>query len=146
MELTTYVCHKKVQAFKIHEVRWHLPGATLYDSGGFGWAVTGNWVERHKPKLPADLTDGYFVRYEDGYESWSPAEAFEKGYAVITPATLEERSLLILLEAIGTHTGPEKIMHFDLVNECLIGIGDDHTARILIDAEVLDVLRKRVHG
>lgn len=23
---------------------------------------------------------GYLVRYEDGYESWSPAEAFEKAY------------------------------------------------------------------
>jgi hypothetical protein len=145
MELTTYVCHKKVQAFKIHEVKWHLPGATLYDSGGFGWAVTDDWLQRHtNPNDP--LTSGYFVRYEDGYESWSPAEAFEKGYAFITPASLEERSLLILLEHFGTHTGPEKIMHFDLVNECLIGIGDDHTARILIDPEGLDVLRKRVHG
>ncbi len=24
--------------------------------------------------------DGYKVIYEDGYESWSPKEAFEKGY------------------------------------------------------------------
>lgn len=26
---------------------------------------------------------GYYVVYEDGYESWSPAEAFEKGYTLI---------------------------------------------------------------
>ena len=24
--------------------------------------------------------DGYFVKYQDGYESWSPAEPFEKAY------------------------------------------------------------------
>lgn len=23
---------------------------------------------------------GYYVRYADGYESWSPAQAFEEGY------------------------------------------------------------------
>lgn len=23
---------------------------------------------------------GYYVRYQDGYESWSPAKAFEEGY------------------------------------------------------------------
>jgi len=26
---------------------------------------------------------GYYVRYPDGYESWSPAEAFEDGYSLI---------------------------------------------------------------
>lgn len=26
---------------------------------------------------------GYFVLYEDGFQSWSPAEAFEKGYSLI---------------------------------------------------------------
>lgn len=25
---------------------------------------------------------GYYVRYEDGYESWSPADVFEKAYKV----------------------------------------------------------------
>ena len=26
---------------------------------------------------------GYYVRYPDGYESWSPAEAFEEGYTLV---------------------------------------------------------------
>ena len=26
---------------------------------------------------------GYYVRYPDGYESWSPAEAFEDGYTLV---------------------------------------------------------------
>jgi len=28
----------------------------------------------------AEEQEGYFVLYEDGYESWSPKDAFEKGY------------------------------------------------------------------
>ena len=27
--------------------------------------------------------DGYKVVYEDGYESWSPKDVFEKGYILI---------------------------------------------------------------
>ena len=30
-----------------------------------------------------DETDGYFVKYEDGYESWSPKSTFEKGYELV---------------------------------------------------------------
>lgn len=26
---------------------------------------------------------GYYVRYEDGFESWSPAKAFEEGYTKV---------------------------------------------------------------
>ena len=28
--------------------------------------------------------EGYYVVYEDGYESWSPREAFENGYSEIS--------------------------------------------------------------
>lgn len=38
-------------------------------------AVTEEWMSRHKPKL-----GGYYVVYEDGYTSYSPAGAFEGGY------------------------------------------------------------------
>ena len=33
--------------------------------------------------------DGYKVRYEDGYESWSPIGAFELAYREITPREKE---------------------------------------------------------
>lgn len=33
----------------------------------------------------AVLAGGYYVRYPDGYTSWSPADAFEHGYTAITP-------------------------------------------------------------
>jgi len=37
--------------------------------------VTQAWFERHRPQV-----GGYFVRYSDDYESYSPADSFEKGY------------------------------------------------------------------
>lgn len=40
--------------------------------------VAAEYVEKHKPTV-----GGYYVRYADGYESYSPAEAFEGGYTRI---------------------------------------------------------------
>ena len=37
------------------------------------------------PKADAKIGDeGYKVRYEEGYESWSPKEVFEKGYVSLS--------------------------------------------------------------
>ena len=36
------------------------------------------YMNKHKPEV-----GGYYLRYEDGYESWSPAKAFEDGYSLI---------------------------------------------------------------
>ena len=36
------------------------------------------YVEKHAPRV-----GGYFVRYDDGYESFSPAAAFEGGYTSV---------------------------------------------------------------
>ena len=32
------------------------------------------------PREDEENKDGYYVRYKDGYESWSPAEPFDKAY------------------------------------------------------------------
>lgn len=37
--------------------------------------VSIDYFKKHSPK-----SGGYYVLYEDGYESFSPADAFEKGY------------------------------------------------------------------
>lgn len=37
--------------------------------------VPADYVAKHNPQA-----DGYFVQYEDGYKSYSPAQAFENGY------------------------------------------------------------------
>ncbi len=87
-EIPTYVCHKHVQAFKIgiidldEDVAKRLDrdttgGAALLSSDVLGPAVTVDiaFMRRCNPKV-----GGYYVRYEDGYESYSPAKAFEEGY------------------------------------------------------------------
>lgn len=78
-----YKCHKEVSALKILEVREPdpsdpraliVPEDTLYDP----FWVDVQYVEKHKP-----VAGGYYVRYNDGYQSFSPAEAFEEGYTRI---------------------------------------------------------------
>jgi len=50
------------------------------------FCVAGDYVKKHSP-----LPGGYYVLYEDGYESYSPAKAFEDGYSLIDRA--EEATL-----------------------------------------------------
>lgn len=83
--------HKIVEAFKIHEAKstdgqvWKLTG-----TNGEEASVDQAWIEKRVPgdtpneKLAA-LINGYFVRYPgtDAYTSYSPAEAFEKGYTAL---------------------------------------------------------------
>lgn len=74
-DLPRYQCHKIVRAAKILIVI-HDEGKTLLDLQGAGAVeVSADFVTKHTPKA-----GGYFVVYEDGYQSWSPAEAFEEGY------------------------------------------------------------------
>lgn len=77
--MKTYISHKTVQAAKIKAAerqadgRWHLmldgniPETTTIDEAG-RFRITEE-----------DM--GYYVRYSDGYVSWSPTKPFEEGYA-----------------------------------------------------------------
>ena len=79
--LPKYKAHKVVEAFKIGALSATLDLTwVLYPlDGGFGpVVVTRAYMDRHQPKV-----GGYYVRYPDGYESWSPAAAFEDGYTLI---------------------------------------------------------------
>ena len=78
-----YTCHKKVWAVKIAAIDLDPDG-----NGGFihpaeeGYApicIDGEYVRRHRPQA-----SWYYVVYQDGYKSWSPAKAFEEGYSRIT--------------------------------------------------------------
>ena len=77
VSLPEYLCHKIVRAAKIVGValsptpgfhRLALEGAAHVD-------VTRMWYGNRAPQ-----PGGYYVQYEDGYSSYSPAEAFEVGY------------------------------------------------------------------
>lgn len=99
MNLPKYRSHKVVEAFKISRVepltREELPssapeaadvadliadGALLHPEAPTLPAVrvSAEYVAKHSPKL-----GGYYVRYPDGYESFSPADSFESGYTPV---------------------------------------------------------------
>ena len=86
-ELPKYQCHKKVWALKIKAVAQgtqptDLPGGSWMlhpaDDGYGPLEVSHEWNAKHKPEA-----GGYFVVYDDGYKSYSPAAAFESGYSLI---------------------------------------------------------------
>lgn len=82
-ELARYRSHKIVHAAKImlvsnpdesagFEIRVAL-------EGGAWRSIDQAWIRKHCP-AGGTIVGGYFVEYEDGYTSWSPAKAFEEGY------------------------------------------------------------------
>lgn len=91
IELPKYQCHKKVWALKIKEIALdketaekenrETDGSALMSPQEPGYApiiLTSEYMLKHKP-----VVGGYYIVYEDGYKSFSPAEAFESGYAKI---------------------------------------------------------------
>lgn len=74
-----YKCHKVVRALKIQDVTFIKEGAVIHPEGYFpSFQVDKEFTDKH------DLTvDGYFVVYEDGYQSFSPIKAFEDGYTKV---------------------------------------------------------------
>jgi len=78
--LPKYLCHKEVQAVQIKHVIYDAPDyvITPMEKGIDPIRVTAEWQDRNGAK-----PGGYFVRYKDGYESFSPARAFEEGYTAV---------------------------------------------------------------
>lgn len=92
--LKLYRCHKEVAAMKIEHVILKATiaaGCRLQFKTGTEITCDGDYLLKHNP-----LPGGYYVRYEDGYESFSPAGPFEKGYSEIlgeiTPDVSRETS------------------------------------------------------
>ncbi|HET6220192.1 MAG TPA: hypothetical protein VFE27_24400 [Acidobacteriaceae bacterium] len=89
--LLRWKCHKIVRAAKILEVKL---SPSVMDPAEMQYAmlaleakgtpifigVNAGWLERFDPKA-----GGYLVVYEDGYQSFSSAKAFEDGYALLMP-------------------------------------------------------------
>ncbi len=80
-KLPRYKCHKEVCALKIAGIQPVVGGAAIITPADEGYApfnVDQEYVAKHKPQV-----DGYYVVYDDGYKSYSPAKAFEEGYSRI---------------------------------------------------------------
>ncbi|SLM63505.1 MULTISPECIES: RyR domain-containing protein [Dickeya] len=74
--LPRYRCHKVVQAAKIIDVNPLDNGkSSLTLDGDILLFAERGYIEKHNPQ-----PGGYFVLYEDGYQSYSPAAVFEAGY------------------------------------------------------------------
>ena len=83
-----YKCHKEVWALKVSCVidptrdGCESDGTLILvpeDESRFApFRVSREYVRKHAPKA-----GGYYVVYEDGYTSFSPADAFESGYTRI---------------------------------------------------------------
>jgi hypothetical protein len=88
MEMPKYQSHKKVWALKIkalafdrdaaHAEGREQDGTAMLTPEEDGYApikLDAGYVYKHKPEV-----GGYYVVYDDGYKSFSPAKAFEEGY------------------------------------------------------------------
>ena len=85
VEMPMYVSHKKVWALKIKEVRVDQESdsciLTFEQPETYGQHNVGyDFYQKHKPEA-----GGYYVVYADGYQSFSPAQAFEEGYTPVEP-------------------------------------------------------------
>jgi hypothetical protein len=87
LEIPKYRCHKEVWALKISNIvdptqpgndsdgsRMIHPTDTRYAP----FSVPHEYVRKHSPEV-----GGYYVVYADGYQSYSPAKAFEDGYSLV---------------------------------------------------------------
>jgi len=87
-EMPRYKCHKEVWALKIanverdsekaHEENRETDGSAIitpHDDGYAPFRVDHEYMRKHNPQV-----GGYYVVYQGGYKSFSPAEAFEAGY------------------------------------------------------------------
>ena len=69
---------------------------------------------------------GYHVKYEDGYESWSPAETFEKAYKVTdTPLdrmAIEENELADRVEKLNAFIQGDKFKELDGTTRAMLAV------------------------
>ena len=79
-EMPKYKCHKEVWALKIQSIKSVPNGieVTPFDEGYAPIFLDCHFVDQHKPQV-----GGYYVLYKGGYDSYSPADAFEEGYTRI---------------------------------------------------------------
>ena len=75
--LPKWKCKKIIEGFKIGVIEYIDNGGAEIksDCGKYVVRVQQSYLDKHRPDI-----GGYYVRYQGGYESWSPADALEDGY------------------------------------------------------------------
>lgn len=85
--LPEWQSHKKVLGDRIE--REEVKGLALEGRVRHQWFLRCGAIidasDELQRRVPATVSPigGYYVRYEDGFESWSPAKAFEEGYTKV---------------------------------------------------------------
>lgn len=80
-----YKCHKEVQAAEIHMISEGKDGTETiitfddYEPMHFSYDDYRKMIARYQPKR-----GDFLVIYEDGYQAFSPRDAFLNGYSKIT--------------------------------------------------------------
>lgn len=119
IQLPCYICHKQVHALKIAEVfnpdPVDIAGVSLHpllrfeDDRFASMEVAPEWIAKHSPEA-----GGYYVVYDDGYTSFSPAEAFESGYSYIDNEMLKAGMTRVMItnksdRAIRVHAPKQQL-------------------------------------
>lgn len=103
-----FISHKRVWALKIAKVHIDEDGqgiALQFEGSHFALRAFTSSQLKHKPIPEAGM---YFVQYEGGYFSFSPADAFEKGYSPAEQEPVVENITLIPGKAVITPWGEFK--------------------------------------
>lgn len=107
-KLEKYKCHKIVDALRIVGVNNEYR-ELWFENYESPIVRSKEYFDKHKP-----VSGGFYVVYRDGYESFSPGDAFESGYTKINPkieALKEEakKVMINILTEIGEN--PETDQH-----------------------------------
>lgn len=89
--------------------------------------MTKELYESNKANSPnmdgSQVTEGYLVIYQDGYESWSPKDVFEKAYMKIGPNnSIEEHNIDDFIKSYDVSQWGDKttVVHATLANGFII--------------------------
>lgn len=80
-----YQSHKVVEAGRITNIIGGGMGlGAVLELEDDNVTVDSAYLAKHKPAV-----GGYYIKYPDGYESWSPADSFESGYLEYPGASVD---------------------------------------------------------
>lgn len=138
-EMPRYRCHKQVWALKIKEIQRDAVTLLVFEDPGYAAiSVSYDWDTKHNPQ-----PGGYYVVYQDGYVSYSPAKAFEEGYTA-EPATFRDR---VKLEHAEIEARLDKLTAFN-ASPTFESLPEAEQERLVRQAGVMvqysDVLAERI--
>lgn len=133
--LPQYQCFKKIWALKIAAIEIHQDGSATIapkEQGYKPFNVPAKFMPKHGAARPEE--GWYWIQYEDGYQSFSPAAALEDGYFPC------HGSSPFLQVQTGTH-GPKRVM-FTMQDGPIKEVGENG---IQIDG-VIEWARETIEG